>query len=71
MPGTSAAVATDIQTIYGGFVKPLIDQAGNSLIELQLASRRLGRLRGAHAAGLAIENVQMVRGLPRRRWRIC
>ena len=71
LPGTSAAVATDIQTIYDGFVKPLIDQAGNSLVELQLASLRLGDFEALIQHASRSRTCRWIPGHPRRPWRIC
>ena len=41
LPGTSAAVAADVQAIFDASVKPLLDHAGESLLQLQLADRSL------------------------------
>ena len=63
LPGSAAAVVADVRAIYDGFVKPLLDQAGNGLVELQLASLRLGDFEGL-IRSLVIENVQMDPGPP-------
>lgn len=41
LPATSAAVAADVQAIFDASVKPLLDHAGDSLLQLQLADRNL------------------------------